>query len=434
VGSAPARNRELRFEYWNGQSWARLLVSDGTNRLTQSGIVEFLGPSDIALSERFGIEGYWIRALFEAGDDQPVQMRALLPNTTFAVHAVTLRNEVLGSSDASVSQELNTARSPVLTGSQLEVRESNAASADAWIRWTEVPDFHASGAQDRHYVLDPMSGRVNFGDGVQGRIPPRGIGNIRMARYQTGGGSVGNRAAGTIVQLKTTVPYIEKVTNLEAARGGMEAESNASLVSRAPRMIRHGGRAVAFQDFEDLARNASPEVARAKSVPLRRLSVDPLGNSQVPGALSVIIVPQSSEAKPLPSSGLMTEVADYLRSLATPTLELVVVGPLYVRVDVTIEIALTSLEGATDVEQAVLAALRGFLHPLTGGRDGTGWDFGREPHTSDLHALVSDVPGVDHIRTLAIAQVEEPKDALLTGRFLVYSGQHRITLTFPGAE
>jgi hypothetical protein len=434
VGPVPARNRELRFEYWNGQSWARLLVSDGTNRLTQPGVVEFLGPADIALSERFGIEGYWIRALFEAGDDQPVQMRALLPNTTFAVHAITLRNEVLGSSDASVNQQMKTARNPVLTGPQLDVRESDATSADAWIRWTEMPDFHASGAQDRHYVLDPMSGRVSFGDGVQGRIPPRGIGNVRMTRYQTGGGSIGNRAAGTIVQLKTTVPYIEKVMNLEPARGGMEAESNTSLVSRAPRMIRHGGRAVAFQDFEDLARNASPEVARSKSVPLRRLSVDPLGNSQVPGVLSVIVVPQSSEAKPLPSSGLMTEVADYLRSLATPTLELVVVGPLYVRVDVTIEVSLTSLEGATDVEQAVLTALRSFLHPLTGGRDGTGWDFGREPHTSDLHALVSDVPGVDHIRTLGIEQVEEPKDALLTGRFLVYSGQHRITLTFPGAE
>src|SRR6185503_13237216 len=104
-----------------------------------------------------------------------------------------------------------------------------------------------------------------------------------------------------------------------------------------------------------------------------------------------------------------------------------VVGPLYVRVDVTLEVALTRPEGASLVEQAIRAKLAAFLHPLTGGRDGTGWDFGREPHTSDLHAIVADVPGVDHIRTLGIEQVEEPKDALLTGRFLVYSGQHRIT-------
>jgi hypothetical protein len=111
-----------------------------------------------------------------------------------------------------------------------------------------------------------------------------------------------------------------------------------------------------------------------------------------------------------------------------------VVGPLYVRVDVSIEVALTSLDGASTVEQAVLDALRQFLHPLTGGRDGTGWDFGRQPQLSDLHAAVSEVPGVDHIRALSLDQAEELPGALGTERFLVYSGQHQITLTFAGAE
>jgi hypothetical protein len=41
---------------------------------------------------------------------------------------------------------------------------------------------------------------------------------------------------------------------------------------------------------------------------------------------------------------------------------------------------------------------------------------------------------VDHIRHLSIDQVEEPVGAVATGRFLVYSGQHQITLTFVGAE
>ena len=104
------------------------------------------------------------------------------------------------------------------------------------------------------------------------------------------------------------------------------------------------------------------------------------------------------------------------------------------RVDVTIEVALVSLEGASEVEDAVREALRAFLHPLTGGRDGAGWDFGRQPFVSDLYAVVSDVPGVDHIRHLSINQVEDLTDAVKTGRFLVYSGQHQITLTFVGAE
>ena len=441
VGAVVPPRRDLRFEYWNGSRWAKLLVADGTDALTRPEVVEFLGPADFAASEQFGVSAWWVRALFEAGDDQPVQLQSLLPNTTFATQTTTLRNEVLGSSDASVNLQLQTTRSPVLAGPQLEVREPGDGSVSAagpasevWVPWTEVSDFHASSAQDRHYILDHISGLVSFGDGVQGRIPPRGIGNVRMARYQTGGGSAGNRAAGTIVQLKTTVPYVDKVTNFEAATSGVDAETDTALLARAPLALRHGGRAVALNDYEDLAHLASPEVARAKTVPLRRLQDDPLSSTSVPGAVSVIIVPISADAKPLPSSGLMALVEDFLQGNSTPTATVAVVGPLYVRVDVSVEIGIIALEGASEVEAAVQDTLSRFLHPLTGGRDGEGWDFGRQPYASDLYAVISDVPGVDHIRALSIGQVEEPAGALATGRFLVHSGQHQITLTFVGPE
>lgn len=429
VGEVAPPRRELRFEYWNGASWTRLVTADGTDRLTRPGVVEILGPGDFLPSEQFGVRAYWMRALFEAGDDPSVQLRTLLLNTTFASQAVTLRNEVLGSSDAAANLSFSTTRAPVLANPQLDVRES-----DVWVRWLQVADFHGSTSEDRHYVLDHISGRVSFGDGVRGRIPPRGVGNVRMTMYQTGGGRSGNRAAGTIVQLKTTVPYIERVSNVEPAQGGIAAETNEALIARAPRTLRHGGRAVTLQDYEDLARAASPEVARAKTVPLRRLQDQPLSSVSVPGAISVIIVPDSTEAKPLPSSGLMSLVASRLRAQATPTAEVAVVGPLYVRIDVSIEVALTALEGAGAVEQAVRDVLQRFLHPLTGGRNGAGWDFGRQPHLSDLHAVVSEVTGVDHIRGLNFSEIEEPAGALTTGRFLVYSGQHQVTLTFVGAE
>ena len=459
VGAVAPRRRELRFEYWNGTGWARLVANDETDRLTHPGVVEFLGPADFAPRSQFGVNAYWVRALFESGDDPPAQLRTLLPNTTFASHTITLSNEVLGSSDASANQQFHAARSPVLAGPRLEVRESGPPTAEelaaltaltppgvsvitptagdsseVWVRWIEVTDFNASSPEDRHYVIDHIAGDVRFGDGVQGRIPPRGVGNVRLARYQTGGGEDGNRAAGTIVQLKTTVPYIEQVTNVVPAEGGVGAEAIATLLTRAPRALRHGGRAVALEDYEDLARGASPEVARAKAVPLRALRDDPLGNTPVPGAVSVVIVPLSTDARPVPPVGLTTLVEEHLRTFATPTAAIAVVGPLYVRVDVSLEIALVSLEGASAVEDAVRDALRGFLHPLTGGRDGAGWDFGRQPYLSDLYAVVSDVPGVDHVRQLSITQVEEAPGALATGRFLVHSGQHQIALTFVGAE
>lgn len=457
VGASEPPRRRLRWEYWNGRGWSRLIAADGTDRLSRTGVVEFLGPADLALSRQFGIEAYWVRALLEPGDRPLVpRVRALALNTTMASQLVTLRAEVLGSSDASENQQFRTIRTPVLLGQQLEVREPGPLSDDElahltakhgkdaviaagtnnefWVRWTEVPDLHGAGPLDRHYVLDHLSGQVSFGDGVRGRIPPRGVSNLRLARYQTGGGQRGNSAAGSIVQMKTTVPYVDRVTNIDAAASGFDAESTTALVTRAPRTLRHGGRAVAADDYEDLARLASAEVARARCVPLRRLREDPLGSVPVPGALSLIIVPGSSDPKPLPSLELLELTADYLRARQAANADISVVGPLYVRVDVAMEVALARIENASDVERAIRGELAAFLHPLTGGRDGAGWDFGRKPQLSDLHALINGVAGVDHLRTLTMSRHEDLAGAEATGRFLVYSGQHRIDFAFTGSE
>jgi hypothetical protein len=457
VGAVEPPRRRLRWEYWNGGGWSRLIAADGTDRLSRTGLIEFLGPADLTLSRQFGVDGYWVRALLEPGD-QPLVPRvsALAPNTTMGSQLVTLRVEVLGSSDASENQQFRTIRTPVLLGQQLEVREPGPLADDEvaqltavhgndavtaagtnnefWVRWTEKPDLHGAGPLDRHYMLDHLSGQVSFGDGVQGRIPPRGVGNIRLSRYQTGGGQRGNCAAGSIVQMKTTVPYVDRVTNIDAAASGFDAESATALVTRAPRTLRHGGRAVAADDYEDLARLASAEVARARCVPLRRLREDPLGSLPVAGALSLIIVPGSSDPKPLPSLELLELTADYLRTRQAANADISLVGPLYVRVDVAVEVALATIENASEVEQAIRAQLAAFLHPLTGGRDGAGWDFGRKPQLSDLHAIINGVAGVDHLRTLSMSRREDLAGAEATGRFLVYSGQHQIAFTFAGSE
>jgi hypothetical protein len=104
-----------------------------------------------------------------------------------------------------------------------------------------------------------------------------------------------------------------------------------------------------------------------------------------------------------------------------------------VRVDVEVVVGLKSPDGAAEVEAALRDALSGFLHPLSGGPAGRGWDFGRRPHKSDLYALLEPVAGVSYIETLRVAETEDRPGASLTGRSLVYSGRHRVGLVFGGA-
>lgn len=467
---SPLSSPRLVWEYWSGKSqdWEKVTVRDETEALTRPGLVEFLPPVEFAAETDFGLDQkrYWLRVRWESGDysaNTEPKLRRVLLNTMIASQTVTIRNEILGSSDGTENQIVRTTRSPILKGQQLEVREPEMPSAqererleteegtdaisftpdatgrpqEIWVCWHEVPDFYGSGPRDRHYVLDHLTGEIQFGDGLNGLIPPIGTGNLRLARYQTGGGTAGNKPAGTIVQLKTTVPYVDKVTNTEAATGGADAETLDSLRDREPRKLRHNNRAVTLEDYEDLAMLASPAVARAKCIPLLNLGNNPLDvpnfpgqPPKAPGNVSVLIVPRSTDAKPLPSLELITRVQNYLEANSLPTVNISVVGPPYVSVNVTTEIALTSLEGASAVEQAVEQKLASFLHPLTGGLDGTGWTFGRKPHDSDLYALIEATPGVDHVRTLDVKEIEDQPGAEDTGRFLVYSGRHKINLFF----
>jgi len=247
--------------------------------------------------------------------------------------------------------------------------------------------------------------------------------------------------------MKTTVPYVDGVTNPLPATGGAEGETNDQLIDRAPRLVRHRGRAVTIEDYEDLARLASPDVARARGVPLYDLSRNPPPDATQKeyGTISLIIVPYAKDAKPLPSMELISRVYEYVSSRLVPVVKLVVVGPEYIRVEAEIEVAVTSLETANEVELAVAATLTGFLHPLSGGLDGSGWDFGRWPHASNFYRLIEAVPGVNFVRSLKLYRVNDAtgertqyledeqdgsKSATGVDYSLIYSGTHKIKLSY----
>jgi Baseplate J-like protein len=431
-GQVLNRQPQLLWQYWDGKTWNNLAVEDETKQLTRSGLITILPPENWTSQDLFGKPGlHWLRCIWASGSYEVTpKIKRLLTNTMLAAQTITLQSEPLGVSDGMNSQRFKTTQFPVLTGQQLAVQEG-----DNWITWQEVPDFYGSQGSDRHYTLNHLTGDLQFGGGSNGRVPPPGS-NLRMTQYQTGGGASGNRLTREITQLKTTIPYVDRVINLEPATGGANAESLEAFMDRAPKAIRHGNRAVTVEDFEDLALLASPAVARARCVPLLNLKRDPLAIANAPelGEVSVIIVPNTVDRLPNPSLELIERVKTYLEAHCTPTLNLSVVGPVYVEVSVTVELVPVSLSLSGSVERQVQETLARFLHPLTGGFDGKGWFFGRRPHRSDLYALLEAVPNVDHIHSLQIIPddsetLPDTIQAILnTDRFLVNSGNHTIRL------
>lgn len=435
----------VAWEYWNGESWQRLGTVDETRGLTRTGLLTFLGPPNFRDSKELGRTAFWLRGRRVRGQYavEP-RLHRVLTNTMWAVHAETIVGEILGSGRAERGQVFHALRTPVLDGQALEViepelpssadqaeleteegdqavavlRDSAGQPAGVRVRWHEVPDFYGSGPRSRHYVLDHRTGEVRFGDGRRGLVPPLGRDNMRMARYQAGGGLSGNRPAGSIVQLKGTVPYVTGVAQLMASEGGTDAESLDSARTRGPRSLRHRGRATTAADFEDLAFQASPLVARARALPARHGSEG--------GTVRLIVVPVSEDARPVPGPELLARVRAYLESRLSPVVDVSVTGPDWLQLHVRAEIVPQQLDAGVDVQNAVAERLRAFLHPLSGGSHGDGWELGRKPYRSDLYALIEETLGVDHVRRLEVT--EAAWDEARPDRFQIFSGAHAITV------
>lgn len=413
IGVDPARP-PLVWEVWSGDAWIPAQVhEDSTGGLNRDGIVLLRLPMAHAPLTLGGTRGFWVRArLTVASADQPQyqaspQIRRLLVaslgGTVRAEHSRSKGRESLGRSDGSPGQRLRVEEWPVLE--RREDEQVVVLSSDGIQEWEEVADFADSGPEDRHYTWDGASGEIRFGPRVRypdgtvrqhGAIPSEGD-EIVVTGYRTGGGSIGNVGAGTLRQLRTTIPYIDRVTNLGPARGGADPETVENAKVRGPMTLRTGQRAVTVRDFERLALDASAEVARARCLP-----------SDAPGGpVRVLLVPEIEKAPSelalddfALSDELVDAVSSYLDDRRLVGTRVEVGTPFYQ--GVTVAALIRSLPGrpAGLVRQRALDVLNGFINPLTGGSEGTGWPFDTDLNAANVAQLLESVDGVDRIEEI----------------------------------
>ena len=182
--------------------------------------------------------------------------------------------------------------------------------------------------------------------------------------------------------------------------------------------LRARHRAVTADDYELLAREASPGVARSRCGPLRNLqarSEEDRANPR-PGHVSVILVPDreqpgavdpaSWEGAPLPGEALIETVQDYLAPRRLLTVRQSVAAPVYVPVQPEIVVARRQDVPEATLRESIRQELERFLDPLAGGEigaGGEGWPFGRDVYVSELYQLLEKIPGVDYVPDLALA-------------------------------
>jgi hypothetical protein len=433
--------------------WSTLDTSDNTNNLTRSGTVEFNFPNNFSSQVLFGQNLFWIKASFEGPIPSPLPpVTSVYLNTVLATQAQTVVDEILGGSDTKANQKFFLKRSPVID-CELWVDEFNSLSEEekinlnqkgiqyqiisgrfgineqCWVKWKCAEDFFDTVMTDRVYTIDVAHGEITFGNGINGMIPPPGKGNIK-ATYRVGGGSKGNILENKIKTLNSSVLYVEKVFNPEPAHGGADGETIESVKARGPNIINHRNRAVTLQDFERITLESSTNIKRVKGYTE--------GNE-----VHIIVVPVGIDDQPRPSLTAKESIERHLTKCCINTVlpqNIIVEPPVYVPVNTSISVVPVSMEQIVPVQKTIQKSLNKFLHPITGGTDGNGWEFGRSVHISDIHAILGKIPEVDHLVDIHFNNFNSDDSTRDTNgesffikeNRIVCSGIHKITVTMRG--
>ncbi len=474
------------WEAWDGMAWRSILLQESDdhtkgfsfsengnatpNQVQSSDVVLHL-PIDWPVTYFATYRGRWLRCVCRPGRSSYSRSPQLMGMSVRAIGGVIsasqcllIRDELLGESNGTPGQMIQLQSGSVLPRQPGEHLIVTSPVGLPQI-WQEVTDFADSGPDDRHYVLDSLSGSIQFGPLIRepgqlrqqvstrsrtqqqssnrstsgnsngssitivsptneslsfeqsrlerqyGNIPPRGS-TFRMAAYRTGGGAAGNVQKGSIFVLKSAVPYVDRVVNHGAAYQGADAESLEEAVLRVPQLLRTRDRAITPEDFETLSLQAGRGAIARAYCPVK---------SQInPGIVDVMLVPQINPAILDRGEGinpsqlaltppLRLQVLDYLDERRLVGVQVRLQEPEYVGVSVQVEVGLhpeyTNPQAQLLIMRKLQMSLYRFLNPLTGGSQGKGWDIGSPVYRSDIVNLIQQTSGVRFLGEVLLFEI-----------------------------
>ncbi len=417
----------LRWEVSRGDgSWAEVdVLEDLTGGFNYgSGTVEVQCPHGSGTEAIAGRRLYWLRcriaettrvtgepAVFTQAPEIYQISAAPTGALLGAEHSTTETDETVGVSDGTPGQTFATRFAPVLNLAPGETLEVKTGEGD-WEPWEPVDSFAGSGPGDRHFGIDLVHGHIRLGpelrtaDGgvtLHGAIPGKGA-MLRMCRYRHGGGRTGNVGAGAISVLRSAIPGVASVSNPRPALGGVDPEVLESARQRSALQIRTRYRAVTAEDYEFLATEATPRVARALRIA-----------DQQPG-VTLRILPRVDPAdrrltfeELTPDALLLEEIQRYLDARKLPGTPVRLEPMRFRAISVVVNLQVTPRADTQRIENHVRDQLYTYLNPLIGGTPGeigSGWPPGRSLNQGELYAIMHAFDAVETVKILRLYEMD----------------------------
>jgi hypothetical protein len=354
--------------------------------------------------------------------------------------------EPLADGDGTPDQERRLARAPVIAGS---VTVATRLGSDQPQLWRPIDDLAAAppevpvadprrppgptyddralaGAPLRPdaanvFELDPEAGVLRFGDGLRGRRLP--LGARAFATYEYSEGADGNVAEGAI-NGAPQLPSGFAVGNPVRTWGGADAETVDAGEKQVRRYLQHRDRLVSVDDIESIAcRTPGVQIGRIEVLPAFHPDLGGGEPGAAPGAITLLAIPRFDPRQPdAPQADrlFLNTLCRYLDPRRLVTTELVVRGPDYKGIWISVGIEVAAGLSIAEVVDNVKSRLREALAPIGPAgcvpRDtplftprGTadprrGWPLRTAVASRVLLAEVARVPGVTTVADVLLAE------------------------------
>ncbi|MEA2931028.1 MAG: hypothetical protein QOG38_3456, partial [Hyphomicrobiales bacterium] len=398
------------------KDWKRVeIASDGTRALARTGVVLLRIPHASAAADNYSI----LRMRFDRGFF-PIAPRLsrLSINVVPVIQLETTGESVIGRSNGLPDQVFALEE----VGSLAEAEDAGGAFAlfteenGKAVNWSVVADFDKSDPVDNHVVVDTQRKHVQFGNGINGRIPPRSA-QIEHRGLRTTQGNTGNLGSGQ--KWSAGVGFgaqVELGTNIEPMTGGQDASTIEDLIAEAREAAFDRKALLTNIELQRAAETlAGFGVARAQVL----VRHDPvLPHLTIRGIRTLVVIPgRDPDAPPHPvPHAYLDAVYEGLAPYRLLGERLLVRGPVYVKIDIALRVM--TRPGAdragvrTEIEELICARLT----DLRRRKDCDPWPLGRPVTAGEIKGLAARVPDVIAVTDCRLSRTratpDEPRIAL----------------------
>lgn len=423
TGTHPA----LRWEYSGTKGFTELNVADETENFSKTGLVTIMGSSDFKSARLFGREQYWIRVLDENGYYKSPIQRTFPSITGIHMNAGKIINTDLTKTEYFFTQRYEENKTimllhgniidlsvwvdegKLLSWQQIEdlkkerevecIYDESGLLERVWVRWEEKESFVGTKSSSRCFVADKIEGSIYFGNGRYGRIIPADKKENIKVVYKCGGGERTNLPAGAVSKMKHTVGYVNRVTNPYPLKGGCNHEMLEESVNRNAKRFIHHEKAVTPADYEELAKNASRNIKKARCFS----GLNEKGE-RCSGAVTLVVLQKDYKDGRFVFLDMKETLLSCMAGNGNERLLLqkkfFIREPIFLEICIRAELAAGGLCGIFKIKKEAEERLAAFLNPLTGASGGKGWDIGMCPTNIQIQNILKKVDGVNYIKNV----------------------------------